>query len=148
YFYRTRVDRARWTAWQPIGVEIKADHLVLGLHNRRLSLLWPQFVEKAHEPTSVSTPSANSSMPVTAPNRLWDVQLFWSGLKDGTWTPRVLSAQPMELLFGTAGGDRMNVSFRTRLAPQIRAALFTTTNPSSIAPHSFEGFEKLGPQVH
>jgi hypothetical protein len=161
YFYRTRVDRARWTPWQQIPVEIKGDHLMLGLHNRRLYAMWPQFLEKAEEPTTVHTPTADASATVEAPQRYWDVQLFWSELRNGTWTPKVLSDKPMEVTFHTAAGALDHVAFRTRLAPQIQLRLYLpsvqyvipfvfavdVTNPATVAPTSGRGFEKLGAQV-
>jgi hypothetical protein len=74
--------------------------------------------------------------------------MFWSELKNGSWTPKVLSDQPMTIWFQQAAGDTSNVAFRTRLAPQIRAAIFTTDTASSVAPQGHQAFEKLGPQVY
>ncbi|MBO3752679.1 hypothetical protein J5X84_42080 [Streptosporangiaceae bacterium NEAU-GS5] len=148
YFYRTRLNRARWTAWQPVGVEIKADHLMLGLHNRRLYLLWPQFLEKAAEPSSIKTPSADTNVAVIAPRRYWQVQLFWSELKNGTWTPRVLSDAPLTVLHSATGGNRLeNITFRTRMVPEIRTHLYFTSSPGQVAPRADEHYEKLGPQI-
>ncbi|MFC9660067.1 neuraminidase-like domain-containing protein [Nocardia sp. NPDC127606] len=148
YFYRRRINRGRWTAWQPMKLEIKSDHLMLGVHNRRLYALWPQFIAKAKEPSTLRTPSANDSVAVSAPDRYWDVQLFWSELKNGGWTPPVLSDNAAEISFFDADGDHLeNITFRTRLDPQIKAPLFVTAHPDTLAPHSWRGFEKLGPQI-
>jgi hypothetical protein len=148
YFYRTRVNKARWTAWQPVKLEIKSDHLMVGMHNRRLYLLWPQFLEKASEPTNLRTPSANSTFNVQEAQRFWEVELFWSELKNGTWTPKVLSDTPLTVWHSETGGDRPeNIAFRTRMTPQIRTHLFVTSDPTRVAPMAWRNYEKLGPQV-
>ncbi|MFB4268328.1 neuraminidase-like domain-containing protein [Nonomuraea sp. GTA35] len=148
YFYRTRLNRARWTAWQPVDLEITGDHLMLGMHNRRLYVMWPQLMEKAEEPAAVRTPNANTTFPVERPRKYWEVQLFWSELKNGTWTPKVLSDVPMRVLHTETGGDQpQNIAFRTRMTPQIRTHLYVTSDPFRIAPMAGKNYEKLGPQI-
>jgi hypothetical protein len=147
YFYRTRVNRARWTAWQPLSLEISADHLVIGMHNKRLYLLWPQFLEKADDPNTLRTPAENSMFTVESPRKYWELRLFWSELRGSKWTPKVLSDSHLRIPFLYSGGDPQNVAFRVRLAPQIRARVFMTPDPKTSAPISEEAFEKLGPQV-
>jgi hypothetical protein len=148
YFYRTRLNRARWTAWEPISLEIKADHMQLGMHNRRLYLMWPQFLEKADEPNSLRTPKPDTSFAVELARKHWDIQLFWSELKKGKWTPKVLSDTPVRVTHASTGGDHLeNIAFRTRMTPQIRAHLYVTDSPSAVAPMSGNDFEKLGPQI-
>ncbi|MFE6737735.1 Tc toxin subunit A-related protein [Streptomyces tubercidicus] len=148
YFYRTRANRARWTPWQPVGLEVQSDHLTLGMHNRRLYMFWPQFLAKASEPTRLQTPSASSSFSVEAPERYWDVQLYWSELKQGKWTPKVLSDTPLQVPQVATDGDlTQRITFRTRMSPQIRTHLFTSSVPNVFAPIAGNNFEKLGPQV-
>ncbi|MFI6504874.1 neuraminidase-like domain-containing protein [Nonomuraea typhae] len=148
YFYRTRLNKARWTAWQPVKLEIKADHMQIGLHNRRLYIMWPQLMEKAEEPTSIRTPRENSTSSVELPRRYWDVQLYWSELKNGTWTPKVLSDAPLRVRHFQTGGNRPeNIAFRIRHVPQIRAHLYVTADPGAVAPRAGSTFEKLGPQI-
>jgi len=53
--------------------------------------LWPQFLEKADQPKTVSTPDANSSTTIPQPSKYWEIRLFWSELKKGKWTPKILS---------------------------------------------------------
>ncbi|GLY94446.1 neuraminidase-like domain-containing protein [Actinoplanes sp. NBRC 103695] len=148
YFYRTRVNRARWTAWQPVKLEINADHLTIGMHDRRLYLLWPQLLEKAADPNLLRTPAENSTFTVEPPRKYWEVRLFSSELKDGGWTPKVLSDSAVRVWHSQAGGDLpQNLGFRVRTLPQIRAHLFLSTDPATLAPTAVEGFEKLGQQV-
>src|SRR5207245_2912810 len=47
YFYRQRINNGRWLAWEKVQLEISSNHLLTGIHNRRLYLLWPQFLDKA-----------------------------------------------------------------------------------------------------
>ncbi|MGW0141741.1 Tc toxin subunit A-related protein [Streptomyces calvus] len=148
YFYRTRVNRARWTAWQPVGLEIQADHLTLGMHNRRLYMFWPQFLEKTAVPTRVPTPKADSFFNLPLMDKYWDVQLYWSELKQGKWTPKILSDTPLQVSHLWTAVDQLDrITFRTRMAPQIQTCLFTTPWPEVIAPRGMDNFEKLGPQI-
>ncbi|MEU5296204.1 neuraminidase-like domain-containing protein [Streptomyces umbrinus] len=147
FFYRTRVNRARWTPWQPVGLEIQSDHLTMGMHNRRLYMFWPQFLEKAKEPARVQTPSQNALFSVPTPQKYWDVQLYWSELKQGKWTPRVLSDTPLQVSAGDTRGRTENIAFRIQTAPQIRNLLFTSGDPNYFAPMALENFEKLGAQI-
>ncbi|MGA5552385.1 neuraminidase-like domain-containing protein [Streptomyces pseudogriseolus] len=148
YFYRTRVNRARWTPWQPVGLEIQSEHLTLGMHNRRLYMFWPQFLEKATVRDLVETPKAGSYFFLPRPEKYWDVQLYWSELKQGKWTPKVLSDIPMTVSrLATAVFEVDRITFRTRTAPQIRACLFTSPVPDWLAPNGKDYFEKLGPQI-
>ncbi len=45
YYYRKFVD-GEWTAWEPMNIEPKSDHITLVVWNRRLIVLWLDFMEK------------------------------------------------------------------------------------------------------
>ncbi|MFF5475900.1 neuraminidase-like domain-containing protein [Streptomyces sp. NPDC012935] len=148
YFYRTRVNKARWTPWQPVGLEIESDHLTLGMHNRRLYMFWPHFLEKATVPASMPTPGANDSLNLPTPEKYWDIRLYWSELKQEKWTPKILSDTPLQVSHLETAGDLLDqITFRTRTAPTIRTCLFTSPLPNLLAPNGRDGFEKLGPQI-
>ncbi|WP_157979563.1 Tc toxin subunit A-related protein [Kribbella monticola] len=148
HYYRQRINGARWLAWRKVELDISSEHLVIGLHNRRLHLLWPQFVAKATPPTAMTTPSENASTTLIAPTRFWEVRLFWSELKKGKWTPKVLSDSFVNLSEGTVGGSRLdNVSFRTRAEPFIRTRVFATNDTAAYAPISNAWFDKVGKQI-
>ncbi len=107
YYYRTRINRGRWTPWEKVDLDIKSNHLLAGVHNRRLYLLWPQFLDKASDPpATMATPSASSTAPIVQPSKYWEVRLFWSELKKGKWTPKVLSDAFAQQYHVAAGGDR------------------------------------------
>lgn len=147
YFYRKRINGARWTAWEPVNLDIASDHLIAGVHNRRLHLLWPQFLEKADDPGNVHTPDINAPATIPSPRKYWEVRMFWSELKKGKWTPKVLSDSYTTIYQSETAARRSNVSFRTRLAPQIQARVYTTDAPTADAPTGDSSFEKLGKQV-
>ena len=125
YFYRKRINRGRWTAWEKVELEIAGNHLVAGIHNRRLHLLWPQFLEKAIEPTNIPIPTATSGGTTSSPNRYWEIRLFWSELKKGKWTPKLLS-DSFELVYQslTAEKNPENISLKVRLKPFIEVRLY------------------------
>src|SRR6185295_10474216 len=57
HYYRQRINGARWRAWEKVELEINANHLMTTMHNRRLHLFWPQFLEKSHPPTTFAVPT-------------------------------------------------------------------------------------------
>ncbi|WBQ08340.1 neuraminidase-like domain-containing protein [Kribbella sp. CA-293567] len=148
HYYRQRINGARWLAWRKIELDISSEHLVIGLHNRRLQLLWPQFLSKAVPPSTLKTPSENASTTLIPPSKYWEIRLFWSELRKGKWTPKVLSDSMVSLSDATVGGDRLdNLSLRTRAEPFIRTRLFAATDTAAYAPISNAWFDKLGKQV-
>jgi Tc toxin complex TcA C-terminal TcB-binding domain/Neuraminidase-like domain/Putative peptidoglycan binding domain len=150
YYYRQRVNGARWLSWEKVDLEISANHLIAGIHNRRLYLLWPQFLEKADHPTSVNIPSQNTlGFTIPEPTRYWEIRLFWSELKKGKWTPKVLSDSFDTIYQSNTGGDApQNIEFRTRLMPFIEVRLFDSYDPGTYAPTSMTQFNKIGKQVN
>jgi hypothetical protein len=149
YYYRQRINGARWLAWEKVDLEINANHLIAGLHNRRLYLLWPQFLEKADPPLTINVPTVGESgFSIQQPVRYWEIRLFWSELKKGKWTPKALSD-----VFATVyqpnpdGNHPENIEFRTRLLPYIAVRLFQGFAPATFAPISLNQFNKIGKQV-
>lgn len=148
HYYRKRINRARWTAWEKIELDINSNHLVAGIHNRRFYLLWPQFLDKADTPSLPSLVSSSSTISIPAPTKYWEVRLFSSELKKGKWTPKVLSDSFAPTYQSIVGGDRReNVTLRTQLAPNIQVRLYTTPNPLLGAPTSNDLFNKIGKQL-
>lgn len=148
HYYRKRINGARWTAWEKIELDINSNHLLAGVHNRRLYLLWPQFLDKANAPASMATPSASSSVSIAAPTKYWEIRLFWSELKKGKWTPKVLTDSFATLYQRDTNGDRPeNVEFRVRLAPNIQVRPYASPDPTSYAPVGSHLFDKIGRQV-
>ncbi len=46
YFYRRR-EAGTWSSWEKVDLDIEGDHLIPVVHNRRLMLFWPIFLERA-----------------------------------------------------------------------------------------------------
>nr|MBA2484285.1 hypothetical protein [Nitrosomonas sp.] len=148
YYYRKRINRARWTSWEKIELEINANHLVVGIHNRRLYLFWPQMFEKAILPPTVSTPVADSTTSLAEPERYWEIRLFWSELKKEKWIPKLLS-DSFAILFQdeVRGNHPENISFRIRLKPFIEVRLFSSYNTAIYTSIGNIYFNKIGKQI-
>jgi hypothetical protein len=149
HYYRKRINGGRWTAWEKVELDITANHLVASVHNRRLYLLWPQFLDKADEPKTIRTPTANANITIEHPRKYWEIRLFWSEYKQGKWTPKVLSDsfQTVYQEDNTGGNFPERISFRVRSKPQIFVRLFATNNPAGSIPIGSDGYQKIGRQI-
>ncbi len=148
HFYRKRINGGRWTAWEKVDPDINANHLVAGVHNRRLYLLWPQFVLKADQPDEMTTPKEGSSTTIPQPKKYWEIRLYWSELKKGKWTPKVLSDTFRTLYQDATDGDHPErISFRVRAKPHIFMRLYAATDPYTSIPIGSDGFQKIGKQI-
>ncbi|MGY1582266.1 Tc toxin subunit A-related protein [Streptomyces sp. MN13] len=149
YFHRRQVNGARWTPWEKVDLEIGSNQLVAAVHNRRLHLLWPQYLEKATAPSRMSTPSENSTAALPEPDRFWEVRVFWSELKKGKWSPKVLSDRPAIIWQSRTGGNNpQHVAMRVRQVQHgFRTQLYTSRDPAQYALRSGAAFDKQGPQV-
>jgi hypothetical protein len=43
YYYRRCEDKARWTPWEPVPLDIQSEHLIPIVFNGRLYVFWPDF---------------------------------------------------------------------------------------------------------
>ena len=50
YYYRRWEDQARWTPWEPVPLDIQADHLIPIVYNGRLYVFWPEFKKTENVP--------------------------------------------------------------------------------------------------
>lgn len=149
YYYRKQINAARWTAWEKVDLEINTNHLVAGVHNRRLYLLWPQFVEKADQEESMNIPSQGDlSYKIPEPKRYWEMRLFWSELKSTKWTSKVLSDSFSHIEQSSTGNTPQNIGLRIRHKPHIGVRVFTSRNPVHWAPRSNNYFDKIGRQIN
>ncbi|HET9640905.1 MAG TPA: neuraminidase-like domain-containing protein [Allosphingosinicella sp.] len=81
YFYRRREANQRWTAWDPIEIDIQGDHLIPVMFNRRLYLFWPTFTAKEHRTIKVAGSSDRGAPYV-------EIRLCYSKLEFGKWAPK------------------------------------------------------------
>ena len=101
YFYRRWFDRKYWTPWEHVDADIEGDHLLPVIHNRRLFLFWPKFIEKAVEQTTQMTQDVNlsgSDSHVTAdpPNRYYEIRMGWTQYRHGQWQEARISSAFVE----------------------------------------------------
>ena len=89
YFYR-RWNGSVWTAWEPLEVGIEGNHLVPVMWNGRLNLLWPTFMEKAGEPSSLDPDSPSP------PQKYYEVKLAWSEYREGAWSSKRVTEEAID----------------------------------------------------
>jgi Tc toxin complex TcA C-terminal TcB-binding domain/Neuraminidase-like domain/Salmonella virulence plasmid 28.1kDa A protein len=111
YFYRTLdIGSYVWSPWEKIDADISGDSLIPVLWNRRLFLFWPLYTEVT-DPTDPnqngSTPpsiksqpesSGSSSTTISQPPpalKTLQLQLAWSEYKNGQWTSKQITADPL-----------------------------------------------------
>ena len=146
YFYRKRINGARWTAWEPVGIDINSNLMVASVFNRRLFLFWPQLIEKSNVPTKVSTPTAGQSdTSIPQPDSFWEVRLFWSELKKGKWTPKVLSDQ--FAILRRKEVRETDIALRVIHAPYTVVQLFDSGAAADFAPTNHSDFDIVGKQI-
>ena len=152
HYYRKRLNGGRWTPWEKVDLDITANHLVAGVHNRRLYLLWPQFLPKADPPPDhVDTPKQDApTIPITQPTKYWEIRLFWSELKKGKWTPKVLSDSFVRVNQLDTGGDKTeNIDFSARFGLYVPVTIVRSSDPDTAAPTSADDFfGKVGKQIN
>ncbi|AKB25802.1 hypothetical protein MSMTP_2333 [Methanosarcina sp. MTP4] len=84
YYHRQwMTEESYWTPWKQIDVQIEGDHLIPVVHNRRLYLIWPVFMEK---PKKEQTQGSN-------PEKYYEIRLAWTEYRNGQWSGQKLSTQ-------------------------------------------------------
>jgi hypothetical protein len=99
YYYR-RFTHMTWTPWEPVGVDVEGDHITAVVWRERLHLFWVKFMEKSPPPDLSDHGETKHAADMTpgelkgvvkssaqAGTKLVDVQLSWSELYQGAWTP-------------------------------------------------------------
>ncbi|HEV2579547.1 MAG TPA: neuraminidase-like domain-containing protein [Ktedonobacteraceae bacterium] len=87
YYYRYLKDGA-WSGWEKINLDIKSDHLIPVVYNRKLYLFWALFTPKSekHENQPIAPAQGGQTYNTPPPpNQYWEIQLAWSYLHDGKW---------------------------------------------------------------
>jgi hypothetical protein len=126
YFYR-RLENNEWTPWEKVNVDIKSDHVVPVMWNRRLYLFWLTFQKKKPSDEEIQeklqakrftgelewidgvTAKTLGSIPgFPDQNRIlsdtgktgynsWELMLNWSQYKDNKWLATEISKDIMTL---------------------------------------------------
>ena len=87
HHYRTRVDGAFWTPWEPIEIDVEGDHLLLAVWNGRPRLFWPLLAEKADKDQKIP----DKDMPGKAASMHLEIRLAHSEHQNGKWSARRVS---------------------------------------------------------
>jgi len=93
YFYRRR-EAGIWSPWEKMDIDIEGDHLIPVVHNRRLMLFWPIFLEQAINNTSGVTPA-----------KYVTVQLAHSEKRGPAWAPKQVSEQELSTQSAQTGSS-------------------------------------------
>ncbi|MGA1147047.1 MAG: neuraminidase-like domain-containing protein, partial [Candidatus Nanopelagicales bacterium] len=97
YFHRVREpgrEGGVWGPWRPIDVEIEGDHLLPVVWDRRLYLFWPVFTAKEEAPELMNVPGLEDpNFKPNASTKFLEVQIAWTRLHEGKWSPKGLSTQ-------------------------------------------------------
>ncbi|MBV7338333.1 peptidoglycan-binding protein [Chloroflexi bacterium TSY] len=96
YYHRRFVDGAYWTPWEQVDLDIKGEHLIPVVYNRKLHLFWPVFTEyPAKDQMMPAAEPSSSTRPVPEQPKYWEIQLAWSVLKNGQWTAQKVSERKL-----------------------------------------------------
>jgi hypothetical protein len=91
WYYRQWIGRSRWTAWEPVDLDINVPQIIPLIWNRRLMLFWPVFTEVAVE----ASPPPDKPTP---PSRHFEIQLAWSERKRGRWMGKKTTPETMKIV--------------------------------------------------
>ncbi|NGN66619.1 hypothetical protein G5C51_22285 [Streptomyces sp. A7024] len=96
YYYRRR-SRSEWTPWEPVATQIDGDHVGAVMYRGRLHIFWitPLETGKAAGGTGSLEDQAKLK-PAPQPLTTVDVQLHWTELVSGQWSPRA-SSDPLTI---------------------------------------------------
>ncbi|MGN6395030.1 MAG: neuraminidase-like domain-containing protein [Mucilaginibacter sp.] len=83
YYYRKLIEGRRWTPWEKVDLDINSDYIVPVVYNNHLYLFWA-LIKSTSNANLKSTDSA-------AQPKQWQIQLAFSELSNGKWTPKKIS---------------------------------------------------------
>lgn len=143
YYYRRRVSAGRWTPWEPVDLDITTDHVLAAFQNERLTLFWPQFVERSTLPAAIAAPAPGESVSTDSGAKL-QMRLFYSERRNGRWSPTVLAGAMRE------GDDPELQNFRLSVRPTDASIIEVarTDDPALHASWTTGGFQRIGQEVN
>lgn len=121
YYYR-RLEDNEWSPWEKVNADIKSDHVVPVIWNRKLYLFWLTFQKKKRTEEEIPKPVSgvvdkwvdnirHSGLMGTQQGRfensyndlsndsanIWNITLNWSQFKDGKWLATEMSKDVMNM---------------------------------------------------
>jgi hypothetical protein len=124
YYYRQWINSSRWTAWTKIEIDIKSDHILPVVWNRRLYLFWAIIHHKPdkNQGKQKSGDQAMSNAATDTASHL-EVQLAWSEYKGHKWLAKQTSPQTI-VIKGDLEPDQ--VTLKSTITDQLlRLDVFT-----------------------
>ncbi len=82
YFYRKRLPAKQWTAWKKLELDIEGDHIIPVVHNRKLYLYWPMFIEKEHRKIKRVIEGEEQNAPY------FEIRMCYSSLSFDKWSAK------------------------------------------------------------
>jgi hypothetical protein len=89
HYYRRQIDGARWTAWDPVALDIEGNSALPVIWEGRTYVFWPLLAEKA-------LPTQGSSGPAAT---YWEIRFAYSELVRSKWTPKRVLDRAVALQF-------------------------------------------------
>lgn len=86
YYYRRWIDRAYWTPWERVELDIEGNHLIPVVWNRKLYLFWPVFEEKTFEKKEFKKDNEKSK----SASKYWQIKLAWSCYQSEKWSTKIM----------------------------------------------------------
>lgn len=132
FFYRSCNEFYKWNAWEKVGVDIRMTedgdnsgvHLIPVVWKNRLLLFWPEFMEKQREKTDSlnKTTRKKADEPVAnlKADSYYEIRLAWSEYTEGTWSPKQLSNQYVEVQKSSVKYFRLQVDDFSDIAGNLR----------------------------
>lgn len=105
YYYRRWINKAYWTPWERVDVDVQGDHLIPVVYNHRLYLFWSEFIDKAVE----NIPDVGDSSVEKKPIKYFEVKMAWSVYKNNTWSAKKVSS---EFIKFSPSPDKLRLRFR------------------------------------
>ncbi|HSS03156.1 MAG TPA: neuraminidase-like domain-containing protein, partial [Kofleriaceae bacterium] len=145
YSYRRRESTGAWSAWEPLDDAANANHVMPVIWNKRLFMLWTEFVDKA-QPAADSDhaiPHNTEGTVIPAPKKYWEIALSWMERRNDIWLPRRQS-QRRQLINGVFSNNtpvyKWQVVFRATTPVRsgttlsnLALSLYEPTGPGSQA---------------
>ncbi len=106
YYYRKWVNKSYWTAWEPMDIDIKGDHIGIAQWNQYVVVTWLEFNEVAEEPI-ITTPSTidgkgtKSTQTTTStsedlkPSKYQEIRLNWCIRSAEKWGKQQFCNEPL-----------------------------------------------------
>lgn len=135
YFYRRRINGARWTPWESIPLDIVGDQVLPAVFDGKLYLFWLHAQHKTKEPPGGTRMPSSDSMTTgfASPKGVdyLDVRLEWSRYRHGTWEPKRVSD---EVVTTESLPAWWNDPFDSKQPLEERLSLLASETGSPIAP--------------